>query len=93
MFFRMQQLFPPQKAYHFPSNAGQVASTQGIVTRYCDMSGPTGPSNLRALMGPKTALVMVESPTNPMMRICDIRALAEVAHAGGALLSVDNTLM
>ena len=44
-----------------------------------------------AAMRRKTKLVHVETPTNPMMRICDLRAVADVAHAGGALLSVDNT--
>lgn len=38
-----------------------------------------------------TKLVHVETPTNPMMRICDLRAAARAAHAAGALLSVDNT--
>jgi cystathionine beta-lyase/cystathionine gamma-synthase len=44
-----------------------------------------------AAMRPETRLVHVETPTNPMMRLCDIRAVAEVAHAGGAILMVDNT--
>jgi cystathionine gamma-lyase/cystathionine beta-lyase/cystathionine gamma-lyase/homocysteine desulfhydrase len=38
-------------------------------------------------------LLWVETPTNPLMKICDIRALAEVAHRQGALLVVDNTFM
>ncbi|UCC27109.1 MAG: PLP-dependent transferase [Gemmatimonadales bacterium] len=42
-------------------------------------------------MTPRTRLVHVETPTNPMMRLCDIARVAEVAHAGGALLMVDNT--
>jgi len=44
-----------------------------------------------AAMTPATRLVHVETPTNPMMRLCDIRAIADVAHGGGALLMVDNT--
>lgn len=40
---------------------------------------------------PETRLVHVETPTNPMMRLCDIRAVADAAHDAGALLSVDNT--
>jgi len=39
----------------------------------------------------KTVAVIVETPTNPMMRITDLKAAAEAAHAGGALLIVDNT--
>ena len=68
---------------------------QGICTKYVDLSGPNGPANLKCAMSPRTALVMCESPTNPLMRICDLRALADVAHATtpGCLLSVDNTLM
>lgn len=71
----------------------QVASRQGITTKYVDLSGVAGPDNLAAAMTSKTTLVMVESPTNPMMRVCPVRALADVAHSRGALLSVDNTLM
>jgi O-succinylhomoserine sulfhydrylase len=44
----------------------------------------------RAAMRPTTRLLFAESPTNPLTEVCDIRALAEVAHAGGALLAVDN---
>ncbi len=39
----------------------------------------------------RTTLVWVETPTNPLLRVADIAALAEVAHAAGALLVVDNT--
>ena len=38
-------------------------------------------------------LVWIETPTNPLMKICDIRALAGVAHRQGAVLVVDNTFM
>ena len=39
----------------------------------------------------KTKVVWVETPTNPLLNIADIAALADVAHAAGALLVVDNT--
>src|ERR1700738_3944440 len=42
-------------------------------------------------MTPKTRLVFVETPSNPLMRITDLRAAADVAHKGNALLLVDNT--
>ena len=42
-------------------------------------------------MRPETRMVWVETPTNPMLRIVDIRHAADVAHAHGALLVVDNT--
>ncbi|HVO10562.1 MAG TPA: PLP-dependent aspartate aminotransferase family protein [Vicinamibacteria bacterium] len=38
-------------------------------------------------------LLWIETPTNPLMKICDIARLAEVAHGQGALLAVDNTFM
>ncbi len=44
-----------------------------------------------AAIRPETALVWVETPTNPMLRLADIAALADVAHAAGALLVVDST--
>ena len=39
----------------------------------------------------RTKVVWVETPTNPLLRVADIAAIAEVAHAAGALLVVDNT--
>jgi cystathionine gamma-lyase len=49
------------------------------------------PGALAAAMQPNTRLVWVETPTNPMLRIVDIAAAAEIAHRHGALLVVDNT--
>jgi len=49
------------------------------------------PEDLQAAMRPETRMVWVETPTNPMLQIVDIAAAAEIAHARGALLVVDNT--
>jgi len=49
------------------------------------------PGELERAMRPETKLVWVETPTNPMLKIVDIAAAAEIAHAHGALLVVDNT--
>ncbi|PXY21221.1 cystathionine gamma-synthase [Prauserella muralis] len=46
---------------------------------------------VRTAIRPETKLVWCESPTNPLLGIADITALAELAHAGGARLVVDNT--
>ena len=46
---------------------------------------------IAAAITDKTKLVWIETPTNPLLNIGDIEALAEVAHAGGAKLVVDNT--
>lgn len=71
----------------------KVATKNGVGVKYVDLSGVDGPKNLAAALTDKTKLVMMESPTNPMQRICNIKALAEAAHTVGALLSVDNTMM
>ncbi len=47
--------------------------------------------SLREAMRPDTRMVWVETPTNPMLKIVDIAAAAEIAHAHGAFLVVDNT--
>ena len=44
----------------------------------------------RAAVRPTTRLLFAETPTNPLTEVCDIRALADVAHEAGALLAVDN---
>ena len=44
----------------------------------------------RAAVRPNTRLLFAESPTNPLTEVCDIAALAQIAHAGDALLVVDN---
>src|SRR6267378_1542386 len=49
------------------------------------------PQRIADAMTPKTRLVFVETPSNPLMRITDLRASADIAHRGGALLLVDNT--
>jgi O-succinylhomoserine sulfhydrylase len=45
----------------------------------------------RAALRPTTRLLFAETPTNPLTEVCDIRALADIAHAAGAILAVDNT--
>jgi O-succinylhomoserine sulfhydrylase len=44
----------------------------------------------KAALKPNTKLLFAETPTNPLTDLCDIRALAELAHGAGALLAVDN---
>jgi len=50
----------------------------------------TDMSAWRDAVTPQTRLLFAESPTNPLTEVCDIRALAELAHERGALLAVDN---
>lgn len=46
---------------------------------------------VRDLLKPNTKLVFVETPTNPMMRVCDLRAIVQLAHEREILVAVDNT--
>jgi len=65
-----------------------VLNRLGIEFTFVDAGDPGA---VQEAMRPNTKLVHVETPTNPMMRVCDIAATAEIAHAGGARLCVDNT--
>lgn len=60
----------------------------GVETTIVDA---TDPANVEAAMRENTKLVHIETPSNPTIGICDIAAIANIAHARGALLSVDNT--
>jgi O-succinylhomoserine sulfhydrylase len=59
----------------------------GIETSFVSQTDVTA---WREAMKPATKLLFAETPSNPLTEVCDIAALAEVAHAGGALLAVDN---
>jgi methionine-gamma-lyase len=60
----------------------------GVESTYVDTSDL---ANLAKAMRPNTKVVYIESPSNPAMSVTDIAAAAEIAHAAGALLVVDNT--
>jgi cystathionine beta-lyase/cystathionine gamma-synthase len=62
----------------------------GLTFTYVDTSNA---ENVRAAIRPETKLVHIETPTNPMMAVTDIRAVADVCHAKGVELSVDNTFL
>lgn len=66
----------------------QVYAQYGIRVTYVDAGAPNG---WERAFTPKTRLVLVETPTNPLLKIVDLGAAAETAHAHGALLLVDNT--
>jgi len=66
----------------------QVFAKFGVEVRYVDF---TGASYLEVLNSCNPTLVWIESPTNPNLKIIDIAAVAEAAHAVGAPLIVDNT--
>ncbi len=66
--------------------AGEFAKF-GVQTSFV---AQTDVAQWRAALRPNTKLLFAETPTNPLTDICDIAALAKIAHASGALLAVDN---
>ncbi|RUS18121.1 Cys/Met metabolism PLP-dependent enzyme-domain-containing protein, partial [Endogone sp. FLAS-F59071] len=68
----------------------KVASQFEIETDFVDLYDPT---NIESRFKPNTKLVWIETPTNPTLRLVDIRAVAKQAHRHGAFLVVDNTFM
>jgi len=59
----------------------------GVATSFV---AQTDPAAWRAALRPETKLLFAETPSNPLTEVCDIAALAEIAHGAGALLAVDN---
>ena len=68
----------------------QVLAEHGLRFSYVDLTDPTA---LAGAMRPETRLVWIETPTNPLLKLVDIEAVADIAHARGAVLAVDNTFM
>ncbi len=60
----------------------------GLTFSYVDQ---TDPANVAASFTPATRLVWIETPTNPLLRLADLQAIAAIAHTHGALMAVDNT--
>jgi cystathionine beta-lyase/cystathionine gamma-synthase len=68
----------------------QVITRHGIEFSYVDTSNP---DNVRRALRPATKLVHIETPTNPLMTLTDIRAVATICHEHNVPMSVDNTFM
>lgn len=68
----------------------QIVSGYGIEVEYVDTSDLKA---VEAAIKPNTKLIHVETPSNPLMVLSDIAAIAKLAHAHGAEVSVDNTFM
>lgn len=73
-----------------PRLFNQIVTRYGIEFSYVDTSDP---ENVRRAIRPTTKLVHIETPTNPIMTLTDIRAVADVCHEKGVELAVDNTFM
>jgi cystathionine gamma-synthase len=61
----------------------------GLEVNFVDMSDA---GQVRQAIRPNTRLVMVETPSNPLLKVADILELAKISHAAGALLACDNTV-
>jgi len=66
----------------------KVMKPKGIASSFVDLASPEA---IRAALRPETKLVWLETPSNPMLKIFDIAMVAEIAHAHGAKVIVDNT--
>jgi cystathionine gamma-lyase len=66
----------------------QVFARHGITFSYVDLTDPTAIGNA---LRRETKLVWIETPTNPLMKLVDIAAIARASSAAGAMLAVDNT--
>jgi len=69
--------------------AQDILPRHGITATLVDSANPAA---VEAALRPNTRLVHVETPANPILKLTDIAAVAAIAHAGGAELSVDSTI-
>lgn len=67
-----------------------IYTQYGLEFDYVDL---TDPDVLTASFKPNTRLVFLETPTNPTMKVADVAAVGEAAHAHGAVFAVDNTFL
>ncbi len=68
----------------------KVLRRYGYEFTYVDLRDP---GNIAAAVTDRTRMIYAETPTNPMMRLCDLAAIADVARGAGVMLVVDNTFM
>jgi cystathionine gamma-lyase len=68
----------------------KVFRRYGLEFTYVDT---TDPAQIRAALRPNTRMIWIETPSNPMLKVTDIRAAAAIAKAAQVVLAVDNTFM
>ena len=69
-----------------------LGTHQGITVHHVDT---TNPESVRQVLGSKTAMVLLETPTNPLIKVVDIPVIAKLTHQANsnALVVVDNTML
>jgi cystathionine gamma-synthase len=79
----------PDDAYHGVTRLlRDIMAPWGLEYTRVDMRDP---QNVAAALRPNTRLVWIETPSNPLLKIADIAAIADIAHQAGASCAVDNT--
>src|SRR3546814_408699 len=93
-------LFPYTTLFRSVSSRGLFGSTIGLFNNFLAKFGISVSyvdlpdlAAWDAAVQPNTKLLFAETPTNPLVEIADIRALADIAHRRGALLCVDNCFL
>jgi cystathionine gamma-synthase len=81
-------IFPDDFYTGFRNLVQEYLPSWGLKTAVVDMEDL---GQVKAAVRPNTRLIWAETPSNPLMKIADLRALADIAHAAGAQLLVDNT--
>ena len=67
-----------------------ISKKNGLIL---DLVDTTDPETVRSAVTPDTKAIYIETPSNPMMNVTDIRFCADLAHSVGAVLIVDNTFL
>jgi len=67
-----------------------ISAKKGVVVEYVNTSRIDG---IKAALTPETKAIFIETPTNPMLRVTDIAAVAELIKGRGIVLAVDNTFL
>lgn len=79
----------PNDVYHGTARLlRETFAPWGLETSFVDM---TDPSQFQRAVRPKTKLIWVETPSNPLLKITDIARISEIAHEAGALCACDST--
>ena len=84
-----EHIILPDDLYH-----GMRYLVKNVLGRWdlrADFIDMRDPENVRRAVRPETRLVWIETPSNPLLHIADIPALADIAHQAGAWCAVDNT--
>jgi cystathionine gamma-synthase len=81
-------ILPDDVYYALYALLSEVFESWGLEFSLVDMSDP---NSIHSAIKPNTALIWIETPSNPQLKVSDIEEVAKIAHHNNALLAVDNT--